>query len=178
MNGKKTERHNSHVSPRCSSATVVIIRNYSYNSKNPPDHRTQTCLWPVVVHLSYARYPKVSNLVYRFSSAGIGAQTDTTAAAGLLTPLSMQNLVTLAAMTQPSLQAAAAQTPTAAITNAANSLCKYTWLETGDELFSFFSLLTFSGESLRHLRSLCVYVNPFRLSVCRLSFHGVLFDGS
>ncbi|XP_062705212.1 CUGBP Elav-like family member 2 isoform X5 [Aedes albopictus] len=57
---------------------------------------------------------------------GLGAQTDTTtaaAAAGLLSPLSMQNLVTLAAMTQPSLQAAAAQTPTAAITNAATSLC-------------------------------------------------------
>lgn len=56
---------------------------------------------------------------------GLGAQTDTTtaaAAAGLLSPLSMQNLVTLAAMTQPSLQAAAAQTPTAAITNAATSL--------------------------------------------------------
>ncbi|XP_055549246.1 CUGBP Elav-like family member 2 isoform X2 [Wyeomyia smithii] len=48
---------------------------------------------------------------------GLGAQTDTTtaaAAAGLLSPLSMQNLVTLAAMTQPSLQAAAAQTPNAA----------------------------------------------------------------
>lgn len=56
---------------------------------------------------------------------GLSAQTDTTtaaAAAGLLSPLSMQNLVTLAAMTQPSLQAAAAQTPTAAITNAATSL--------------------------------------------------------
>ncbi|XP_058453446.1 CUGBP Elav-like family member 2 isoform X2 [Malaya genurostris] len=56
---------------------------------------------------------------------GLGAQTDTTtaaAAAGLLSPLSMQNLVTLAAMTQPSLQAAAAQTPSAAITNAATSL--------------------------------------------------------
>ncbi|XP_058814548.1 CUGBP Elav-like family member 2 isoform X2 [Topomyia yanbarensis] len=56
---------------------------------------------------------------------GLGAQTDTTtaaAAAGLLSPLSMQNLVTLAAMTQPSLQAAAAQTPSAALTNAATSL--------------------------------------------------------
>lgn len=58
---------------------------------------------------------------------GLGGQTDNTtaaaAAAGLLSPLSMQNLVTLAAMTQPSLQAAAAQTPTqAAITNAATSL--------------------------------------------------------
>lgn len=57
---------------------------------------------------------------------GLSAQTDTTtaaAAAGLLSPLSMQNLVTLAAMTQPSLQAAAAQTPTAAqLTNAATSL--------------------------------------------------------
>lgn len=57
---------------------------------------------------------------------GLGAQADTqtaAAAAGLLSPLSMQNLVTLAAMTQPSLQAAAAQTPTqAALTNAATSL--------------------------------------------------------
>ncbi|XP_065078447.1 CUGBP Elav-like family member 1 isoform X4 [Ochlerotatus camptorhynchus] len=56
---------------------------------------------------------------------GLGAQTDSTtaaAAAGLLSPLSMQNLVTLAAMTQPSLQAAAAQTPTA-MSNAATSLC-------------------------------------------------------
>lgn len=59
---------------------------------------------------------------------GLGAQTDTSAAAAaasLLAPLSMQNLVTLAAMTQPSLQtaaAAAAQTPASAITNAATSL--------------------------------------------------------
>uniref|UniRef100_A0AAG5DA05 RRM domain-containing protein n=1 Tax=Anopheles atroparvus TaxID=41427 RepID=A0AAG5DA05_ANOAO len=61
---------------------------------------------------------------------GLGAQTDTTsaaaaAAASLLGPLSMQNLVTLAAMTQPSLQsaaAAAAQTPATAINNAATSL--------------------------------------------------------
>ncbi|XP_050077172.1 CUGBP Elav-like family member 2 isoform X3 [Anopheles maculipalpis] len=58
---------------------------------------------------------------------GLSAQTDTTsaAAASLLAPISLQNLVTLAGITQPSLQtaaAAAAQTPATAISNAANSL--------------------------------------------------------
>uniref|UniRef100_A0A182T6K1 Secreted protein n=1 Tax=Anopheles maculatus TaxID=74869 RepID=A0A182T6K1_9DIPT len=62
--------------------------------------------------------------------AGLSAQTDTTsaAAASLLAPISLQNLVTLAGITQPSLQtaaAAAAQTPATAISNAATSLCKY-----------------------------------------------------
>ncbi|EAA05917.4 AGAP009477-PA, partial [Anopheles gambiae str. PEST] len=62
---------------------------------------------------------------------GLSAQTDTTsaAAASLLAPISLQNLVTLAGITQPSLQtaaAAAAQTPATAISNAATSLCKYT----------------------------------------------------
>ncbi|XP_041779118.1 CUGBP Elav-like family member 1-A isoform X3 [Anopheles merus] len=58
---------------------------------------------------------------------GLSAQTDTTsaAAASLLAPISLQNLVTLAGITQPSLQtaaAAAAQTPATAISNAATSL--------------------------------------------------------
>lgn len=59
---------------------------------------------------------------------GLGAQTETAAAAaaGLLAPMSVQNLVTLAAMTQPTLTATQ---PTAAqLTNAATSLCKYTFL--------------------------------------------------
>jgi hypothetical protein len=61
--------------------------------------------------------------------AGLSAQTDSqaaAAAAGLLAPMSVQNLVTLAAMSQPSMQAAAANSPTAAqLTTAAQSLCKY-----------------------------------------------------
>lgn len=84
---------------------------------------------PSILFIHAERRPSIP-LILAFllflTFVGLSAQTDTTAAAaGLLSPLSMQNLVTLAAMTQPSLQAAAAQTPTqAALTNAATSLCK------------------------------------------------------
>jgi bruno len=61
-----------------------------------------------------------------FIIIGLSAQSDSqaaAAAAGLLAPMSVQNLVTLAAMSQPSMQAA--NSPTAAqLTNAAQSLCK------------------------------------------------------
>ncbi|XP_058060824.1 CUGBP Elav-like family member 2 [Anopheles bellator] len=83
---------------------------------------------------------------------GLSAQTDTTsatAAANLLGPLSMQNLVTLAAMAQPSLQtaaAAAAQTPVSAISNAATSLWT-TGAETATSLTSYAALPQFGSAA-------------------------------
>uniref|UniRef100_A0A4Y0BIH6 RRM domain-containing protein n=1 Tax=Anopheles funestus TaxID=62324 RepID=A0A4Y0BIH6_ANOFN len=75
---------------------------------------------------------------------GLSAQTDTTsaAAASLLAPISLQNLVTLAGITQPSLQtaaAAAAQTPATAISNAATSLWT-TGADTATSLTSYAAL--------------------------------------
>lgn len=56
---------------------------------------------------------------------GLSAQTETAAAAaGLMQPMNIQNLAALAAITQPSLQAAAQQ-PNGQLTNAAALLCKY-----------------------------------------------------
>ncbi|XP_055637686.1 CUGBP Elav-like family member 2 isoform X2 [Toxorhynchites rutilus septentrionalis] len=87
---------------------------------------------------------------------GLTAQPDTTAATGLLTPLSMQNLVTLAAMTQPSLQAAAAQTPTAAITNAANSL----WATGTDSALSQYAALPQFGSAATAAFTTTPLANP------------------
>lgn len=57
---------------------------------------------------------------------GLNAQTESAAAAaaGLLPPMNIQNLAALAAMTQPSLTAAAQQ-PSAQLSNAAALICKY-----------------------------------------------------
>lgn len=54
---------------------------------------------------------------------GLSAQTETAAAAGLMQPMNIQNLAALAAITQPSLQAA--QQPNGQLSNAAALLCKY-----------------------------------------------------
>uniref|UniRef100_A0A182VUV8 RRM domain-containing protein n=1 Tax=Anopheles minimus TaxID=112268 RepID=A0A182VUV8_9DIPT len=79
------------------------------------------------------------------------AQTDTTsaAAASLLAPISLQNLVTLAGITQPSLQtaaAAAAQTPATAISNAATSLWT-TGADTATSLTSYAALPQFGAAA-------------------------------
>lgn len=93
---------------------------------NPPQQQTPFLAADAISPASLSLLQQIQAMTQQQQFLqGLGAQTDTTtaaAAAGLLSPLSMQNLVTLAAMTQPSLQAAAAQTPTAAITNAATSL--------------------------------------------------------
>ncbi|XP_061515144.1 CUGBP Elav-like family member 2 isoform X2 [Anopheles gambiae] len=82
---------------------------------------------------------------------GLSAQTDTTsaAAASLLAPISLQNLVTLAGITQPSLQtaaAAAAQTPATAISNAATSLWT-TGADTATGLTSYAALPQFGAAA-------------------------------
>ncbi|XP_035908857.1 CUGBP Elav-like family member 2 isoform X2 [Anopheles stephensi] len=82
---------------------------------------------------------------------GLSAQTDTTsaAAASLLAPISLQNLVTLAGITQPSLQtaaAAAAQTPATAISNAATSLWT-TGADTATSLTSYAALPQFGAAA-------------------------------
>uniref|UniRef100_A0A182MMN7 RRM domain-containing protein n=1 Tax=Anopheles culicifacies TaxID=139723 RepID=A0A182MMN7_9DIPT len=82
---------------------------------------------------------------------GLSAQTDTTsaAAASLLGPISLQNLVTLAGITQPSLQtaaAAAAQTPATAISNAATSLWT-TGADTATSLTSYAALPQFGAAA-------------------------------
>lgn len=61
----------------------------------------------------------------KFSFAGLSAQSESAAAAaaGLLPPMNIQNLAALAAMTQPSIQAA--QQPSAQLSNAAALICKY-----------------------------------------------------
>lgn len=91
---------------------------------NPPQQQTPFLAADAISPASLTLLQQLQAVAQQQFLQGLGAQTDTTtaaAAAGLLSPLSMQNLVTLAAMSQPSLQAAAAQTPTA-ISNAATSL--------------------------------------------------------
>ncbi|XP_055595791.1 CUGBP Elav-like family member 1-A isoform X3 [Uranotaenia lowii] len=92
---------------------------------NPPQQQTPFLATDAISPTSLTLLQQLQAVAHQQQFLqGLGAQTDTTtaaAAAGLLSPL--QNLMTLAAMTQPSLQAAAAQTPTTAITNAATSLC-------------------------------------------------------
>ncbi|XP_055595790.1 uncharacterized protein LOC129746246 isoform X2 [Uranotaenia lowii] len=91
---------------------------------NPPQQQTPFLATDAISPTSLTLLQQLQAVAHQQQFLqGLGAQTDTTtaaAAAGLLSPL--QNLMTLAAMTQPSLQAAAAQTPTTAITNAATSL--------------------------------------------------------
>lgn len=75
----------------------------------------------------------LKNLDYLALVLGLGAQTNSAAdsataaaaAAGLLPPMTVQNLAALAAMTQPSLTNAANNPGSAQLTNTAALLCKY-----------------------------------------------------
>lgn len=78
-----------------------------------------------------------TTLTTRFCSVGLGAQTEAptqqsaaaglsaAAAAGLLGPISVQNLLTLAAMTQPQLTGTTASQQSPLHNGAAASLCKF-----------------------------------------------------
>lgn len=73
-----------------------------------------------------------------FSFPGIPSQPDhTQQASGLLPPMAVQNLAALAAMTQPSMQAAAPQQPSQQLTNAL--LCKSLVFRSKYFPFSFFN---------------------------------------
>ena len=78
-----------------------------------------------------------TTLIHAFISPGLGAQAESqtqqttaanlasAAAAGLLGPISVQNLLTLAAMTQPALAGSTASQQSPMHNNTAASLCKF-----------------------------------------------------